>query len=83
MLYEVITVVAVVNASGITDELAERAWWASQTAENARCMLRQEAVVRGRMGPVLAEFLIVITSYSIHYTKLYDGGFQRHGGAAK
>jgi hypothetical protein len=51
-------VVAVVNASGITDDLARRAWWASQTSDNARCMLRQEAVVRGTMGPVLAEFLV-------------------------
>jgi len=51
-------VVAVVNAPGITDELARRAWWASQTSDNARCMLRQEAVVRGSMGPVLAEFLV-------------------------
>jgi len=58
LLGEPEAVVAVVNASGITDELAERAWWASQTADNARCMLRQEAVVRGRMGPVLAEFLV-------------------------
>jgi hypothetical protein len=51
-------VVAVVNAPGITDEIASRAWWASQTSENARCMLRQPAVVRGRMGPVLAQFLL-------------------------
>jgi hypothetical protein len=51
-------VVAVVNASGITDDLARRAWWALQTADNARCMLRQEAVVRGAMGPVLADFLV-------------------------
>jgi len=51
-------VVAVVNAAGITDDLARRAWWASQTAENARCMLCQEAVVRGTMGPVLADFLV-------------------------
>jgi len=51
-------VVAVVNAAGITDDLARRAWWASQTADNARCMLRQEAVVRGTMGPVLADFLV-------------------------
>jgi hypothetical protein len=51
-------VVAVVNAPGITDELARRAWWASQTSDNARCMLRQEAVVQGNMGPVLAEFLV-------------------------
>ena len=51
-------VVAVVNAPGITDELARRAWWASQTSDNARCMLRQEAVVQGSMGTVLAEFLV-------------------------
>ncbi|MEN8206651.1 MAG: sulfur reduction protein DsrS [Pseudomonadota bacterium] len=51
-------VIAVVNATGITDELARRAWWASQTSDNARCMLRQDAVVHGKMGPVLAEFLV-------------------------
>lgn len=51
-------VVAVVNASGITDELARRAWWVLQTAENARCMLQQAAVVGGAMGPKLAEFLL-------------------------
>jgi hypothetical protein len=59
LLGEPEAVVAVVNASGgITDEIARRAWWASQTAENARCMLAQEAVVQGAMGPVLAEFLV-------------------------
>jgi hypothetical protein len=58
LLGEPEAVVAVVNATGITDELARRAWWASQTAENARCMLRQPAVVDGRMGQELAAFLI-------------------------
>ena len=58
LLGEPEAVIAVVNACGITDELARRAWWTSQTAENARCMLRQEAVVAGNMGPVLAEFLV-------------------------
>ena len=51
-------VVAAVHAAGLTDELAERAWWAMPTAENARRMLEKEAVVKGRTGPVLAEFLI-------------------------
>jgi hypothetical protein len=51
-------VAAVVNATGITDELARRAWWASQNSENARCMLQQEAVVYGTMGSVLADFLV-------------------------
>jgi hypothetical protein len=58
LLGEPEAVVAVVNAPGITDELASRAWWTAQTSDNARCMLQQEAVVSGRMGPELAEFLI-------------------------
>ncbi|MGB5261910.1 MAG: sulfur reduction protein DsrS [Gammaproteobacteria bacterium] len=58
LLGEPEAIIAVVNATGITDELASRAWWAAQTSDNARCMLQQQAVVRGRMGPVLAEFLV-------------------------
>ena len=58
LLGEPEAVVAVVNASGITDELASRAWWASQTAENARCMLEQAQVIEGEMGAVLADFLV-------------------------
>jgi hypothetical protein len=58
LLGEPEAVVAVVNAGGITNELARRAWWVLQSAENARCMLCQAAVVNGDMGPKLAEFLI-------------------------
>ena len=58
LLGEPEAVVAVVNAPGITNEIASRAWWASQTAENARCMLAQQSVVQGDMGPVLADFLV-------------------------
>ena len=50
-------VVAVVHSPALTDELAEYAWWTQPTIENARLMLRREAVARGRMGPILAEFL--------------------------
>ncbi len=58
MLGEEEAVVAAVGAAGLTDELAERAWWAMPNAENARRMLEKEAVVRGKTGKVLAEFLI-------------------------
>ncbi len=58
LLGEPEAVVAVVNAPGITNEIARRAWWASQTAENARCMLGQQSVIQGDMGPVLADFLV-------------------------
>jgi hypothetical protein len=58
LLGEPEAVVAAVHASGLTDELAARAWWAMPTAENARRMLEKQAVVTGETGKVLAEFLI-------------------------
>ena len=58
LLGEPEAVVAAVHAAGLTDELAERAWWSMPTADNARRMLEKEAVVSGKTGPVLAEFLI-------------------------
>lgn len=51
-------VVAVVHAAGLTDEIARRAWWCMPTTDNARRMLEKRAVVEGKMGPILAEFLI-------------------------
>lgn len=51
-------VIAVVHSPALTDDLAEAAWWAMPTIDNARLMLRREDVARGRMGPVLADFLV-------------------------
>jgi hypothetical protein len=58
LLGESEAVVAVAGAPGLTDEIARRAWWAMPTADVARRMLEREAVARGRMGPVLAEYLV-------------------------
>ncbi|TNF32951.1 MAG: hypothetical protein EP315_08975 [Gammaproteobacteria bacterium] len=58
MLGEEEAVVAVVHAAGLTNELARRAWWCMPTADNARRMLEKDDVVKGDMGPVLAEFLV-------------------------
>ncbi len=58
LLGEPEAVVAAVHASGLTDVLASRAWWAMPTAENARKMLEKQAVVEGDTGKELAEFLI-------------------------
>lgn len=58
LLGEPEAVVAVVHASGLTDELARRAWWAMPTADNARKMLTRSSVCQGAMGPVLAQYLI-------------------------
>ena len=58
LLGEPEAVVAVACASGLTDELARRAWWTLQDPDNARHMLRSPLVVEGSMGPELARFLI-------------------------
>jgi hypothetical protein len=58
LLGEPEAVVAVTCASGLSDELARRAWWTSQDPDNARRMLNTSAVVAGSMGPELARFLI-------------------------
>lgn len=58
LLGEPEAVVAAVCASGLTDELARRAWWAMEDAENARQMLRKPAVCEGQMGPILAAYLV-------------------------
>lgn len=51
-------VVAVVHAAGLSDELARRAWWAMPNADNARRMLEKQAIASGKMGKVLADFLV-------------------------
>jgi len=58
LLAEPNAVIAVVYAEGLTDDLARRAWWAMEDAENARQMLRVPAVVEGEMASRLAAFLV-------------------------
>ncbi len=58
MLGESEAVVAAVGSPGLTPELARRAWWAMEDAENARRMLRNPAIVASGMGPVLADYLV-------------------------
>lgn len=58
MLGEPEAVVAAVCSPGLTNELARRAWWAMEDAENARRMLENPAIAGADMGPVLAAYLI-------------------------
>jgi len=58
LLGETEAVVSVAYSNGLTDELARRAWWAMPVADNARRMLERECVVKGKMGKVLADYLI-------------------------
>ncbi len=57
MLAEDEAVIAAARAGGLTDDLAARIWWALPTAEVARYLLEHPGVVRGSMGPVLADYL--------------------------
>ncbi len=58
LLGETEAVVSVAYSNGLTDELARRAWWAMPVADNARRMLERECVVNGKMGKVLAAYLV-------------------------
>ncbi len=58
LLGETEAVVSVAYSNGLTDELARRAWWAMPVADNARRMLERECVVQGKMGKVLAAYLV-------------------------
>ncbi len=58
LLGEPEAVVAVVHASGLTNEIARRAWWCAPNSDNARCLLECDAVAKGSMGPDLAQFLV-------------------------
>ena len=65
-------VAAVVHASGLTNELARRAWWTSTNAENARRMLEKESVVKGDMGKELAQFLVEFMPFEEEQKAIID-----------
>ena len=65
-------VAAVVHASGLTNELARRAWWTSTNAENARRMLEKESIVKGNMGHELAQFLVEFLPFEEEQKAIID-----------
>lgn len=58
MLGEPEAVVAAAGSPGLTPELARRAWWAMEDADNARRMLENQSIVASSMGAVLAAYLL-------------------------
>ena len=63
LLGEEEAVAAVVNNKDITAEIAHSAWWAVQSADNARSLLSNEAVVQSKIGQELASFLLEFLPY--------------------
>lgn len=72
LLGEPEAVVAAVSAPGLTDELARRAWWAMEEADNARRMLQREAVATGSMGPELANYLVAHLPFETEPEKMME-----------
>ncbi len=72
LLGEPEAVVAAVCSPGLTDELARRAWWAMEDAENARRMLGNPAVVAGAMGRVLVDYLIDYLPFETESDKITE-----------
>lgn len=72
LLGEPEAVVAVVHAQGLNDEIARRAWWAMPEADNARRMLEKDTIVRGKMGPVLAEYLIEYLPFETEHRAMIE-----------
>lgn len=72
LLGEPEAVVAAVCSPGLTDELARRAWWALEDAENARRMLGNPAIVQGRMGPLLASYLVDYLPFETETEKMAE-----------
>jgi hypothetical protein len=72
MLGEPEAVVAAVCSPGVTDEIARRAWWVMEDAENARRMLVNPAVVAGNMGKILADFLVEFLPFETETEKTME-----------
>nr|AHW46459.1 DsrS [Thiocapsa roseopersicina] len=72
LLGEPEAVVAAVCSPGLTDELARRAWWAMEDAENARRMLSNPGIVAGKMGRVLVDYLIDYLPFETESDKITE-----------
>ncbi len=72
LLGEPEAVVAAVCSPGLSDELARRAWWCMQDAENARRMLGSPEVVQGDMGPELARFLVEFLPFETETERMME-----------
>ncbi len=58
LLGEDSAIVAVVNSRELTADLATSAWWAYQSADNARSMLANKEIINTQIGKQLAQFLL-------------------------
>lgn len=72
LLGEPEAVVAVVYAAELSEDLAGRAWWAMESAENARQLLRFPNLVKTELGKQLADYLIEFLPFETDPEALMD-----------
>lgn len=72
LLGEPEAVVAAVCSPGLSDELARRAWWVMEDAENARRMLANPAIVAGSMGKIMADYLVEFLPFETETEKMME-----------
>ncbi|MCB1754377.1 MAG: hypothetical protein KDJ38_02575 [Gammaproteobacteria bacterium] len=72
LLAEDEAVTAVVHAPGLTLSLARCAWWVLPSADNARQMLRLDAIAQSDLGLELSEFLLEFLPFEERQQAMID-----------
>ncbi len=72
LLGEPEAVVAVVHAPELTPEIAENAWWAYPTANNARQLLEKKSVVESPLAKELSAYLLEFLPFEIEHRDMIE-----------
>lgn len=72
LLGEPEAVVAVVHAPELTPEIAEYAWWANPTADNARQLLEKKSVVESPLAKELSAYLLEFLPFEIEHSDMIE-----------
>lgn len=72
MLGEPEAVVAVVHAPALTAEIAEHAWWAFPTANNARKLLEKQEVVESPLAKELSAYLLEFLPFEVEHRDMIE-----------
>jgi len=72
LLGEPEAVVAVVHAPELTPEIAQHAWWAHPTANNARKLLEKKSVVDSPLAKELSTYLLEFLPFEIEHRDMIE-----------
>jgi len=72
LLGEEEAIIAVVHAPALSAEIAGYAWWAYQSAENARRLLEKSNIVESQLARELTEFLLEFLPFESDHRAMID-----------